>query len=77
VENARLAPTTTGGTDKRSLFDLVGGFEVVEELAFAARHQEKRRRLVHTRQALEAILVKALFAFAGIVEAPRGCSHRS
>jgi len=37
AENARLAPTTTGETDKRALFALEGGFEVVEELAFAAR----------------------------------------
>ncbi|RKQ13687.1 hypothetical protein, partial [Ureibacillus endophyticus] len=43
AENARLAPTTTGGIDKRVLFALEGDSEVVEELAFAARQLEKRR----------------------------------
>ncbi|WP_169716197.1 hypothetical protein [Ureibacillus manganicus] len=30
-----------GETDKRALFALAGGFEVAEELAFAARHCTK------------------------------------
>jgi len=38
AEGARLAPTTTGGIDKRTLFVLAGDSEVVEELAPAARH---------------------------------------
>ncbi|WP_181418022.1 hypothetical protein [Ureibacillus chungkukjangi] len=39
AEGARSAPTTTGGIDKRTLFVLAGDFEVVEELAPAARHR--------------------------------------
>ncbi|MCP1143500.1 hypothetical protein [Lysinibacillus endophyticus] len=46
AENARLAPTTTGGIDKRVLFALEDDSEVVEELAFAARQLEMRRTLV-------------------------------
>ena len=37
-EERPLAPTTTGRTDKRTLLVLEGGSEVVEELAFVARH---------------------------------------
>ncbi|RKQ17722.1 hypothetical protein D8M03_07420 [Lysinibacillus endophyticus] len=40
AENARPAPTTTGGIVKRALFALEGDSEVVEELAFVAGHQK-------------------------------------
>ncbi|RKQ16146.1 hypothetical protein D8M03_10380, partial [Lysinibacillus endophyticus] len=51
--NARSALTTTGGVGKRALFALADCPEVVEELAFAARQLEMRRRLVQARHALE------------------------
>jgi len=63
AENARLAPTTTGRTDKRALFALEGGSEVVEELAFEARQKEKRSAFVQPRPALESPNRKRLFSF--------------
>ncbi|RHW39728.1 hypothetical protein D1B33_02435 [Lysinibacillus yapensis] len=47
-----FSPDTTGGTDKRALFALLGSTEVVEGLAFAAGHPEMRRRLAQLLQQL-------------------------
>jgi len=69
AENACLAPTTTGRTDKRALFALEGGSEVVEELAFGARQKKSGARSFSRDQCWRARIENVISVFDRGIEA--------